>query len=68
MGRDPVIRGGSLLKDNVYGDAFLVLMSWSRRRVGKNSELVRKYLTIFRHGHVFCILIRETGQHIIDGI
>lgn len=68
MGKDPVIRGGSPLKDNVYGDAFVVLTSWSRRRFGKNSELVRKDLTIFRHGCVFCILIRETGQNIIDGI
>lgn len=68
MERDPVIWGGSPLKDNVYGDAFVVLTSWSRRRFGKNSELVRKDLTIFRHGRVFCILIRETGRNITDGI
>lgn len=60
--------GWSPLTDNVYGDAFLVPTSQSRRRFGKNSELVRKDLTIFRHGRVFYILIREVGQSIIDGI
>lgn len=60
--------GWSPLTENVYGDAFLVPTSRSRRRFSKNSELVRKDLTIFRHDRVFYILIKEVGQSIIDGI
>lgn len=67
MGRDAITWGWSPLKNNVYGDAFLVPTVWSRKRSGKNFELVKKDLTNYRHGQVSYILISEKGQSIIDG-